>query len=270
MKELLNYSIIARGDYMLLCIDVGNTNIKLALYENDKIILKLRVATDSKKTEDEFAAELHGVLKINDMSTAKIDGAIISSVVPKVTRPLCEAVRKLTGVNTIVVGPGVKSGLDLRIDNPASLGADLLCMCVAAKELYSCPAVIIGLGTATTIVYLNKNKRYCGGAITAGVNISLDALTNHGALLPSVDLNPPKKSICTNTEECIKSGIIFGTACMLDGMIERYIDETGEVLTIVATGGLAPSIVKNCKHDIIINDDLVLEGLKIIYNKNNK
>ena len=255
---------------MLLCTDVGNTNIKLALYENNKNILKLRVATDSKKTEDEFAAEIHAIFLINGFDVKKLEGSIISSVVPKVTSPFCKAIKKLTGIDTIVVGPGVKSGLDLRIDNPASLGADILCMCVAAKELYPCPSIVIGLGTATTIVYLNEKKCYCGGAITAGVNISLDALTNHGALLPSVDLNPPKKAICTNTEDCIKSGIIYGTACMLDGMIERYIEETGEVSTIVATGGLAQSIVKNCKLDININDDLVLEGLKIIYNKNNK
>ena len=255
---------------MLLCTDVGNTHIKLALYENDKIILKLRVATDSKKTEDEFAANLYGVFLINNVDIKKLDGSIISSVVPKITMPFCKAIKKLTGINTIVVGPGVKSGLDLRIDNPASLGADLLCMCVAAKELYPCPAIVIGLGTATTIVYLNENKCYCGGAITAGVNISLDALTTGGALLPSVDLDPPKKSICTNTEDCIKSGIIFGTACMLDGMIDRFNEEAGVSSTVIATGGLAPSIVGNCKNDIIINDELVLEGLKIIYNKNKK
>ncbi|MBQ7504997.1 MAG: type III pantothenate kinase [Ruminococcus sp.] len=255
---------------MLLCTDVGNTHIKLALYEKDKIILKLRVATDSKKTEDEFAANLYGVFLINGVDIKKLEGSIISSVVPKITTPFCKAIKKLTGINTIVVGPGVKSGLDLRIDNPSSLGADLLCMCVAAKELYPCPAIVIGLGTATTIVYLNENKCYCGGAITAGVNISLDALTTGGALLPSVDLDPPKKSICTNTEDCIKSGIIFGTACMLDGMIDRFNEEAGVSSTVIATGGLAPSIVGNCKNDIIINDELVLEGLKIIYHKNNK
>ncbi|MBR1732089.1 MAG: type III pantothenate kinase [Ruminococcus sp.] len=255
---------------MLLCTDVGNTNIKFALYENDKIVLKLRFSTDLKKTEDEFAAEMHTVFKINNVDSKKIDGSIISSVVPKVTKPLCDAIMKLTGVQTIVIGPGVKSGLNLRIDNPATLGADILCMCVAVKELYPCPSIVIGLGTATTIVYLDKDKSYCGGAIFPGVNISLDALTNHGALLPSVDLNPPKKAICTNTEDCIKSGIIFGTASMLDGMIERYKDETGELASVIATGGLAPSIVKNCKNEIIINDDLVLDGLKIIYSKNKK
>ena len=255
---------------MLLCTDVGNTNIKFAIYKDNKIILKLRFSTDSKKTEDEFAAGLHTVFEINNVDTGKIKGSVMSSVVPKVTAPLKKAIDKLTGVKTLVVGPGVKSGLDLRIDNPATLGSDLLCMCVAVKELYTCPAVVIGLGTATTIVYLNENKCYCGGAITAGVNISLDALTTGGALLPSVDLDPPKKSICTNTEDCIKSGIIFGTACMLDGMIDRFNEEAGVSSTVIATGGLAPSIVGNCKNDIIINDELVLEGLKIIYNKNSQ
>ena len=255
---------------MLLCTDIGNTHIKLALYENDNIILKLRVSTDSKKTEDEYAADLHAVFLINGFDVKKLDGSIISSVVPKVTTPFCKAIKMLTGIDTIVVGPGVKSGLDLRIDNPASLGADLLCMCVATKEQYSCPAIVIGLGTATTIMYLNENKCYCGGAITAGVNLSLDALTMGGALLPSVNLDPPKKSICTNTEDCIKSGIIFGTACMLDGMIERFNEEAGSVATVIATGGLAKNIVQYCKNDIIINDELVLEGLKIIYNKNKK
>ena len=254
---------------MLLCTDVGNTNIKFALFEGEKIIGKLRFSTDPYKTDDEYAAELYTTFRINGIDLKKITGSIISSVVPKVTSPLCKASDKIAGLNTLVLGPGVKSGLDLRIDNPASLGSDILAMCVAAKELYSAPSVIIGLGTATTIVYLDDKKRYCGGAISPGVTISLDALTNHGALLPSVDLNSPKKVICTNTEDCIKSGIIFGTACMLDGMIDRFNEERGCESTVIATGGLASSIVNNCKHDIIINDDLILEGLRIIYGKNN-
>ncbi len=255
---------------MLLCTDVGNTNIKFALYKDDAIIGKLRFSTDPYKTDDEYAAELYTIFRINGVDLKQINGSIISSVVPKVTSPLCKAIEKIAGIKTLVLGPGVKSGLDLRIDNPSSLGSDILAMCVAAKELYSCPAVIIGLGTATTVVYLDEKKRYCGGAISPGVTISLDALTHHGALLPSVDLNPPKKVICTNTEDCIKSGIIFGTACMLDGMIDRFNEERNTNAVVIATGGLANSIVKNCKHDVVINDDLILEGLRIIYNKNKK
>lgn len=254
---------------MLLCIDVGNTNIKFALYEDKKQLVKLKFSTNARTTDDEFAASLYAILRINGFDPKDIDGSIISSVVPRVTEALCKAVQKIAEVKTLVLGPGVKSGLDLRIDNPATLGTDILAMCVAAKELYPCPAVIIGLGTATTIVYLDKDKRYCGGTISPGVSISLDALTNNGALLPSVDLTPPKKVIGTNTEDCIRSGIINGTACMLDGMIERFNNEKGKAKTIIATGGLAQSIVKNCKCDIIVNDDLILEGLRIIFDKNN-
>lgn len=255
---------------MLLCADVGNTNIKFALYKNDNQLLKMRFSTNSQKTADDFAVDLYTIFKINEVDISKISGSIISSVVPKVTAPLKEAITKVTNTEAIIVGPGVKSGLDLRIDNPTTLGSDLVAMCVAVKELYTCPAIVIGLGTATTIVYMNKNKAYCGGAIAPGVSISLDALTNNGALLPEVHIKAPEKSICTNTEDCINSGIVYGTACMLDGMIERYQQEADEKCTLVATGGLAEPIVKNCKCDIIINDDLILEGLKIIYKKNAK
>ncbi len=255
---------------MILCTDVGNTNIKFALYENDKQINKLRLSTDPKKTDDEFAVELYTIFNINKIDGKKIDGSIISSVVPAVTEPLAKAIKTISGCDSIVLGPGVKSGLDLRIDNPSTLGSDIVAMCVAVKEMYSCPAVIIGLGTATTIVYLNENKCYMGGAISPGIGISLDALTNHGALLPSIELKPPKKIISTNTEDCIRSGVIFGTASMLDGMIDRYNEEAGVNSTVVATGGLASTVVGNCKHDIIVNDDLVLEGLRLIFNKNVK
>ncbi len=255
---------------MLLCTDVGNTNIKFALYEGEKQIVKLRFATDPRKTDDEFAVELYTIFQINRIDISKIEGSVISSVVPKVTNSLVQAIKKVTGQDTIILGPGVKTGLDIRIENPATLGSDLVAMCVAVKELYPCPAVVIGLGTATTIVYMNSQKCYCGGAISPGVSISLDALTNNGALLPSIDLKPPKKVINTTTEDCIRSGIIYGTASMIDGMIDRYSQEAETIETIVATGGLASGIVKNCKYDIIINDDLILEGLKIIYNKNKK
>lgn len=255
---------------MLLCTDVGNTNIKFGLYENEKQIVKLRFSTDDKKTDDELAVELYTIFHINNIDIDRIDGSIISSVVPSVTESLSRAIKTVTGNESIVLGPGVKSGLDLRIDNPSSLGSDIVAMCVAVKELYSCPAVIIGLGTATTILYLNEKKYYCGGAISPGMGISLDALTNHGALLPSINLKAPKKVISTNTEDCIRSGMIFGTASMLDGMIDRYNEEAGVNSTVVATGGLASTVIGNCKHDIIVNDDLILEGLRIIFSKNSK
>lgn len=253
---------------MLLCTDVGNTNIKFALYEGDKQHVKLRFSTNSQQTPDDFAVKLFSIFQINNIDTSKIKGSVISSVVPRVTYPLVEAIEKVVGIKSLIVGPGVKTGLDLRIDNPSTLGADLVCMCVAVKEMYTCPAIVVGLGTATTIVYMNENRAYCGGAILPGVSISLDALTNNGALLPSVDIAPPKNIICTNTEDCISSGIVYGTASTIDGMIDKFQEETGKSCTIIATGGLASTIIKNCRHNIILNDDLILEGLKIIYNKN--
>lgn len=255
---------------MLLCTDVGNTNIKFALYDGKKQLVKLRFNTNSSKTDDDFAVELYSIFKIHSIDVSLIDGSIISSVVPKVTSPLVSAIKKVTGVDSIILAAGVKTGLDLRIDNPLSLGSDIVAMCVAVKHLYSCPAIVIGMGTATTIVYLNEQKCYCGGAIMPGVSISLDALTNNGALLPSIELKATKKAICTNTEECIRSGVVLGTACAIDGMIDRFNEEAGTSATVIATGGLANSIVKNCKNSIIINDDLILEGLCIIYDKNAK
>lgn len=255
---------------MLLCTDVGNTNIKFALYDGDKPGIKLRFATNQNKTADDYAVELYTIFKINSIDASQITGSIISSVVPKVTRPLCKAINKVCNTDTVVVGPGVKTGLDLRIDNPISLGSDIVSMCVAVKENYSCPAVVIGMGTATTIVYLNDKQCYCGGAIIPGVSISLDALTNSGALLPDVDIEATDKAICTNTEECIQSGVVHGTACMIDGMIEKFKEETNSDPLIIATGGLAENIVNNCKNDIIINDDLIMDGLKIIFAKNKK
>ncbi len=255
---------------MLLCTDVGNTNIKFALYKGDELLMKLRFSTNSKKTSDDYAVDLYTVFQINDVDAEEIDGSIISSVVPAITNLLKNAIETVTGIDSLVVGPGLKTGLDIRLDNPASVGSDIVCTCVALKELYPCPVVVAGLGTATTILYMNENKAYCGGTIMPGVQISLDALTSRAALLPSVNLTEPRKLIGTNTTDSIRNGIIYGNASMIDGMIERYEEELGTKCTHVATGGFASLITKFCKTDIIVNDDLILEGLKIIYNKNKR
>jgi type III pantothenate kinase len=253
---------------MLLCTDVGNTNIKFVLYDGDKMLMKLRFSTTHKKTADDYAVDLYTVFQMNNVDAKKIDGSIISSVVPVVTAPLKNAIKTVTGVDSLVVGPGLKTGLDIRIDNPATVGSDIVCICVAVKEFISKPCIIIGLGTATTILYMNENNAYCGGSFLPGIQISLDALTSGAALLPSVNISAPKKVIGTNTADCIRSGIIYGTAGMIDGMIERYEQEAGTKCCHIATGGFASTIAKYCKNKIEVNDDLVLEGLKIIYNKN--
>lgn len=253
---------------MLLCTDVGNTNIKFALFNGDKLQMKLIFSTTHHKTADDYAVELYTIFQLNNVSADDIKGSIISSVVPVVTTPLKKAIKNVTGIESMIVGPGLKTGLDIRLDNPATVGSDIVCTCVALKELYPCPVIVVGLGTATTILYMNEQKAYCGGTILPGVQISLDALTKSAALLPSVNLNEPKKVIGTNTADCIQNGIIFGNASMIDGMIERFENEVGAKCTHIATGGFASTITKYCKTDITVNDDLILEGLRIIYNKN--
>ncbi len=255
---------------MLLCTDVGNTNIKFAIFDGDSLKIKLRLSTAHKKTADDYAVDLYTIFQINSINANDIDGSIISSVVPVVTTPLRNAIRTVTNIDSLVVGPGLKTGLDIRLDNPAAVGSDIVCTCVALKELYPCPVIVVGLGTATTILYMNEKKAYCGGTILPGIQISLDALTSSAALLPSVNLTTPKKVIGTNTADCIRNGIIYGNASMIDGMIERYEEETGQSCTHIATGGFAAMITKYCKKNIVVNDDLILEGLKIIYYRNQK
>lgn len=254
--------------FMLLCTDVGNTNIKFALYKGDKLLMKLRFSTNRSKTADDYAVDLYTIFKINNVNVKEISGSIISSVVPLVTDLLKKAIMTVANVDSLVIGPGIKTGLDIRLDNPGAVGSDIVCMCVALKEYYPCPVIVVGMGTATTILYMNENKAYCGGVILPGVQISLDALTARCALLPSVNFSAPQKAIGTNTADCIRSGIIYSNAAMIDGMIDRFEEEVQQKCTLVATGGMAQHIVSYCKKNIIINDDLVLEGLRLIYEKN--
>ncbi len=255
---------------MLLTVDVGNTNIKLGIFDGDELMCKIRFATDTCKTSDEFAVELYTFFQIYGIDASKIDASIISSVVPKVTHSLKTAIKTVTGVKSFVLGPGLKTGLDIKIDHPETLGADIVAGCVGACEKYGGPLIMIFMGTATAVVYVDKNRTYCGGAIAPGVGISLDALTQNGALLPSVDLKAPKKAISTNTTDSIRSGVMFGTACMLDGLIDRFSAEAGEECKLIATGGLAPIMIKNCSHDIGFDENIILDGLNCIYKRNKK
>ncbi len=253
---------------MLLTADVGNTNIKFGLFEGDELRYKLRISTDTRKTSDEVAALLYTFFKIHQINSKAIDSAIISSVVPKITQPLREAIEISTGVRSLVVGPGLKTGIELRIDRPETLGGDIVCGCAGALKKYGGPLLMIFMGTATVIGYVDGSNAYRGGSIAPGVGISLDALTNNGALLPAVDLRAPKRAIRTNTVDCIRSGIVFGTACMLDGMLDKFLEEAQEDCKIIATGGLAPQMIKNCSHEIIYDGDIILEGLREIYKRN--
>lgn len=255
---------------MLLTADVGNTNIKLGIFDGDALRFKLRFSTDPGKTSDEIAVELYSFFKIYGIDRSKINASIISSVVPKVTGPLREAIQTVTGVRSLLVGPGLRSGIELKIDRPETLGGDIVCGCVGAYSKYGGPLIMIFMGTATVIAYVDETNAYCGGVIAPGVGISLDALTAGGALLPSVDLKAPRSVIRTNTVDCMRSGIMYGTACMLDGMIDKFMQESGQNCRVIATGGLAPQMIQNCSHDITYDENIILEGLRLIYLRNQK
>lgn len=251
---------------MILAIDVGNTNIVLGVMENEKIVFSGRLSTNINETDEEYAMKIHSFLRLH--SLFDIEGAIISSVVPALVGTLKKAVKLITGVNALVVGPGIKTGLSIEIDDPATLGADLVVGAVAAKEKYPHPTIIFDLGTATTGTVINAKGACIGGMIAAGVKSSINALSTGTAQLPQISITAPTKVIGTNTVDCMKSGAVIGAAVMLDGFVDRFEKELGQKATVVVTGGLGKSIVKNCTHEMIIDENLLLDGLRIIYRKN--
>ena len=252
---------------MILAVDVGNTNIVLGVLNGDEIIVTGRLSTNIFETEEEYAMKLHSFLSIHKAIDI-IDGAIISSVVPALIGTLKKAIKLITGVSAMVVGPGIKTGLSIKIDDPSQLGADLAVGAVAAKAKYPCPIIIFDLGTATTGTVVDKDGNFIGGFIANGVMASLNALSSKTALLPQIDLTAPKKIIGTNSIDCMKSGAVIGTAAMLDGFIDRYEEELGEKASVVITGGLSRAIAKNCRHEVNFEENLLIDGLKIIYDKN--
>ena len=254
---------------MILAVDVGNTNIMFGCFENDEIAFVARVATDDKKTEDEYAGLMLNILSAYNVKKNDVSGAIISSVVPQLTSAIKKAVKFICGAEPLVVGPGIKTGIGIQCDNPASVGADLICACVATHFIYGSPALIVDLGTATKMTVLNQKGSFIGVSIIPGVKTGLRALAAGTAQLPLVGLEAPSAVVGKNTVDCIKSGVVFGHASMIDGMIDRICDELGEALPVYATGGLASAIIPYCKHEIKTDEHLVLEGLNILYKKNN-
>lgn len=254
---------------MIFTIDIGNTNITIGVFDKEEIIFTSRLVTERNKTPDQYAIEFTNILSLHKIPSDEISGSIISSVVPELTNTIKQAVSPF-GQRCIVLGPGVKTGLDIAIDNPAQLGADLAAGAVGVIENYPLPAFVVDLGTASKIYVVSDKKEFCGGLIAPGINISLDALTGTSSQLPTIALNAPSRACGRNTVECMQSGVILGTASMIDGMIGRFIEEVGEPASIVATGGLSAFIIKECKYDIIYDNDLILKGLKAIYNKNSR
>ena len=253
---------------MLLAIDIGNTNIVIGGIDRNKIYFIERLSTVRTKTELEYAVDIKTVLDIYGITDNDIDGCIISSVVPQITEVARLATKKIIKKDVVVLGPGVKTGLNIQTDHPGELGADLVAAAVAGIAEYKVPLVIIDMGTATTASVIDSQKKYLGGMILPGVGISLDALTSRASQLSGISIEAPKKVIGKNTIDCMKSGILYSNAAAIDGIVERIEEELGEKVTVVATGGLAKTIVPHCKRDIIIDDDLLLKGLLIIYEKN--
>ena len=257
-----------REKNMLLAIDIGNTNITIGMFEGERLVMESRLATDRKRTSDQYAIELMDILRLNGVQTSDIDGAIISSVVPELTSPIKDGIRKLVPVRPLVVGPGIKTGLNIKTDNHSQLGADLVAAAVAAIENYRLPCIVFDLGTATTISVIDETGSFTGCIIAAGVATSIDALSSRTAMLPHISIEAPPKVIGTNTPDCMRSGAVFGAAAMLDGLAERIERELGVKASLVATGGLAREIIKHCYKKVEFSDNLLLEGLRIIYDRN--
>ena len=255
---------------MILAIDVGNTNIVLGCIRDGEILFEARMATDRIKTSDQYCAELKTMLELFGTAPGDVEGTIISSVVSLVQQVLERAVARLTGKPCLTVGPGLKTGLNIRIDNPAQAGSDLIVGAVAAIEAYGAPLCVIDLGTATTISVIDQKGAFVGGTIAPGVMLSLNALSSGTAQLPAISLEKPRCAIGTNTVDSMRSGLLLGSAAMLDGMVERIEEELGYPVKVVATGGLAKFIAPLCKREMIIDDNLLLKGLVILYNRNMK
>ncbi|MBR0446354.1 MAG: type III pantothenate kinase [Oscillospiraceae bacterium] len=255
---------------MLLAIDIGNTNIVIGVIEDDVIRFEARIATDQVRTSDQYGVEIKNVLEAYGVSKDEIEDCIISSVVPPVFNSVKTGVIKVIGKQPMVVGPGLKTGLNINVDVPSQVGSDRIVIAVAALAEYKPPMILMDLGTATTIEVVEPGNMYLGGVIFPGVKISLDALTSRTAQLPGISLDKPKNIIGRNTVDCMRSGMMYGTAAMIDGIVERIEEELGHKSTLIATGGLAQFITPLCKREIILERDLLLKGLNIIYKKNKR
>ena len=253
---------------MILALDVGNTNIVMGCIDEKQIHFQGRFSTDKQKTELEYAIMFKSILDLNNIDFTEIDGAVISSVVPPLVNILKRAIVMLTGCEPLVINDTTIIDMPIDIDNRKQLGNDLVVDAVAALAEHKPPLVIFDLGTATTISVVNKDGVYIGGVIIPGIKTSQAALSSGTSQLPSISLDAPDNVIGRNTIDCMKSGAVFATASMMDGMIDRIEDELGAKATAIATGGLARTVVPHCRREILYDDDLLLKGMWIIYNKN--
>ncbi|MGE4485599.1 MAG: type III pantothenate kinase [Oscillospiraceae bacterium] len=255
---------------MILAIDVGNSHIVIGCIDGLEIKNISRMATNTLRTENEYAIKIRQLLEFDGFDHMAFEGVIISSVVPPLTGTLKSAVKMLTGHNALIVGSGIKTGLNILIDNPAQLGSDLAAGGVAAIQSYKLPVIVFDMGTATTISVIDEKSNFLGGAIVPGLSLSLSALSSGTSQLPKIPIEAPRHCVGTNTIDCMKSGGVLGTAAMMDGMIDRIEEELGKKASVVATGGISRFVVPHCKRKVIHDEDLLLRGLALIYAKNKK
>ena len=255
---------------MILTIDVGNTNVVMGCVENGDVKSVCRLATNLNDLSSDYAMKMRQSFEFDGIDYKNFSGAILSSVVPQLNRAIRTAVKKVTGLDCMVVGAGLKTGVNIKLDDPGQLAGDLITGAVGALALYKPPLVVVDMGTATTIVAIDSEGAYLGGAIIPGIKLSYSALSSGTSLLPNIAIEAPKKCIGTNTVDSMKSGAVYGTAALIDGMIDRMETELGEPVTVVATGGLAGTIVPYCRRKIEYEPALLLKGLAILYEKNAK
>jgi type III pantothenate kinase len=253
---------------MLFCIDIGNTNVVLGVYEEDELLHHWRVATDDRKMPDEYAVLLLELFAYNDVALADIDGVVMASVVPPLTGVFQEVCQATFGCRPLIVDAGVKTGVRVRYDNPREVGADRVTNAVAACRLYGGPACIVDFGTATTFDAISREGDYLGGAIAPGVHISAEALYRFTAKLPRIELARPPAAIGRNTVQSMQSGLLFGYVGLVEGMVARFRKELGPDMRVIGTGGLAPLIAGETKAIQVVDPWLTLKGLRFIWELN--
>ena len=254
---------------MIFAVDVGNTNIVIGGLDEEKPVFSERIATDSSKTDCEYAVIIKNIFEICNVRLEDIEGAILSCVVPPLTAVIVSAIKKVAKVDCLIVNSKMNmSGLSIAIDNPEGLGSDLIADAAAAVDAYDLPLAVVEIGTATTVSVIDEEKRYLGGIICPGLKLSLETLSSKAAQLPAIGLTAPGKIIAANTADCMRSGILYGHAAMIDGCIDRMEAELGKTLTVVVTGGLAPCTAGLCRHKVVTDECLLLKGLGILYKNN--
>lgn len=255
---------------MILTVDIGNTNITVVGFESSDIVFASRLATCPESTADELALRLVGVLDLYGIARDSVEGVAVSSVVPQLNEAVCCAARFVFGTEAMLVGPGIKSGIGIHCDMPSSVGADIVAAAVAVRSIYGAPALIVDLGTATKFSVIDRHGTFIGTSIAPGVNMGLWALSERTAQLPKIELKLPQSVIARNTADCMRSGVLYGNAAMVDGMIERICEEFGERLDTYATGGMARALVPLCRHQLTLDEYLVPKGLELLYRKNRR